>query len=450
MAKCSVGRALPGAGALILIQRHVADSTSTVNSSSMTRAFPARPGLALLCTPMSMAVRIALGVISWSVSNATASMEVCPRYVRRTACILWVAFLVTTVCAQDSSQDELRLVLSRSLATHRATDSIQYEGTTEISFVSVNGNRSQSRTEYTYRRLGDYVDYQSRTQHSPARIRDVRHRAVFNDNYIVTYQVDVQREQLPRSGIVWEKERARERDRFFGCVNHAGTPLDGYVGTGGKRIQEYLLESRDLRRIPAGAGEAAWIGVHGTTPYGTVDLWIDPGAGHTVKRLAMRKKASDYLCLDVRVSETPIDPALRRRGLSGWRADVDQVVVEKVQGVWIPVAGTLTYAEQYVDGGESVWTRKYRRTSIEPRPNLSPRDFVTDLPPGSRVRFMDDAQSGVRYAWDGKQVVVAPAEAPAEAQGRFTARRTILKPLAAITALVLVCFLGLWIYRRAG
>lgn len=83
---------------------------------------------------------------------------------------------------------------------------------------------------------------------------------------------------------------------------------------------------------------------------------------------------------------------------------LDNVRVEKIDGLWIPVGGRYTEEVTYAEGPPSVLIRTIERTDIKLNPDVSNISFEPQVPDGTTVRFVGE-RDGIPWEWRGGQIV---------------------------------------------
>lgn len=307
----------------------------------------------------------------------------------------------------SSADTDPRTLLEQCLETQSHTNTIEYDGITDTAWSSF-GQSRKNQARYRFQRDGDLLDVSySDLIFKRGERTLMKHRLTYNGDYKMGYQ-HAHTKDLPTSGLLWHKDRDYERLRLLCGANRFGSPMDGYIGTGGKRLADYLLKAEDLHIVASETpNDSSSIAVRGTTEYGLVTLWISPDQGHIVNRASVRKGASDLLLLHLRVSDIQNDPRVESDNVVEWDADLSEVVAKQIDDVWIAVSGILTLTEKHPDGTKSSRSFTCRREHINLNPKFSPDAFQTDLPIGTYVNYIDKAESGVRYEWDGSKPVVS-------------------------------------------
>lgn len=347
---------------------------------------------------------------------------------------------------QDSNASSPRWLLNQCLSTQSRTDYLEIDGITDITWTLPPAKNTQPegsyKIEYHLLRNDTLIDVQYT---STSKVFVHRYRTTFSDSHKIQYRLDPSTQELPKGGIVWQKDLDAERRSFLSCLFDFGTPLDGYLTGDGRRIAEYLLEASDLHIVHEASADGTCI--QGRTRIGLITMWLRPNEGYIPSRITIQKNADDFLCLTGRVSQQDIDPALRQGHLTEWAAELGKITAGKVNGVWVPSSGTLLVNQRYSNGGESKRTYVFKRSAITLASKRARRDFTTDLPRGTNVTFMDDASSGVKYKWDGNGVVKS-ARSPMAPDSRFGHSSNAARTIAVALGFIALAATGLWLFVR--
>jgi len=376
----------------------------------------------------------------------------CPQLVAH----IVLAFLVTSLnianslLAQEHSEREWRVMLNECLRTQAHTNSLETDGVTDLTWTGANGSVANKHIAYHYRRNNDQINIPHTVQGTRAGKQSTRkHCLTYNTDYKVAYDFEQSTYKAPRGALVWHKGLSAERDRLLGCNTHFATALDGYIAGDGNRLASYLLKAQSLHSAETEIIDGTpTVGIQGSTPYGVITLWLAPTKGCLPLRFSVRKAPKDIYCLTTAISQVRISPELHVNTMEAWSADLTQVQVDHCDGVWIPTSGVLTVVEQYNGGAKSTSTLRYARTGLQLHPSFDSTSFKSDLPIGTKVTFVDDKTSGVRYSWDGtKPVPIANAPlGPTD--------RSYLQTVSSYTgSIILICVALLcvacaWMYYR--
>lgn len=352
-----------------------------------------------------------------------------------------IAGFVAVCAAEAQDRADPRALLRRCLETQSSADSFEADGTTEVEYFGLDGGTRSSLIEYHFLRSGSLFDISQKTTKKQ---RTTESRIQFTDDYKIS--AHPKKDGAPAGGVVWSDERGNEIDRLLNCNRSFATPLDGYLSAGNrKRLVEFLLEAKDLNVTDS---DGSTIAVAGTTKYGAVTFWIDAARGYCVTRASVRKGSNDLLCMNGKVGEAQLDPRAGEK-LSGWTAELQDVELQRVQSVWIPISGTLIVTEEYPSGKKSKQKLHYKRTGIRFHDDADkPTELAPALAKDARVTNMDDRKSGVAYIWDGDKVAPAPVQPPERARGIWPGAESEWRTWLILLNLLAVIILGIWLYLR--
>lgn len=163
--------------------------------------------------------------------------------------------------------------------------------------------------------------------------------------------------------------------------------LDGYLPCGSRRrINETMEGAADLRMEAAEEVNGALCEViAATTPYGRVQIWLDPNKSHVIRKARISKGADDIYVNGKPLSQTP---EYRGETWRGWSAEIDDVEVKQFGDIHIPVKGRLV-VEYELSGGRNRYELAYDRTSIELSPDFAHSNpFLIDLPDGTQLTYI--------------------------------------------------------------
>jgi hypothetical protein len=191
--------------------------------------------------------------------------------------------------------------------------------------------------------------------------------------------------------------------------------------------------------------------VAGSTEYGKIALWIPQGEGSIAlpRKTTITKESNDLMSAGRRVSEVDDAAATREARMTGFSEVLDQVAVARTGHGWVCVGGRLTQSFHLTVGGDNVGTYLIKRNETELQPAFEGTDaFVTDLPDGASVNYMDDPNSGVEYVWHGGKVEVAAVQFQGDTNGAWPRRFSTLRITIAIASVLGLFALAAWLYLR--
>jgi hypothetical protein len=397
----------------------------------------------------------AVNFAGWSMISP---LRKCHRIGRQNAVVfaaLFGATLVLCGCAAsaaDSSESIARSLLQHCLELQTKTDRISTRGVVEGKFVRGAGEPSFGQHPFWLRRDGNLLDISGPHEGRNGKFGE-QFRVVCNNDYQVVFSKPLKSIKRSLSGIVWHKELDEQRLRTIRNGAVYSLPLDGYLhGAGGKRAAELLLEAKDVRVVAEelidGVRCAA---VAGSTEYGKIALWIPQGEGSIAlpRKTTITKESNDLMSAGRRVSEVDDAAATREARMTGFSEVLDQVAVARTGHGWVCVGGRLTQSFHLTVGGDNVGTYLIKRNETELQPAFEGTDaFVTDLPDGASVNYMDDPNSGVEYVWHGGKVEVAAVQFQGDTNGAWPRRFSTLRITIAIASVLGLFALAAWLYLR--
>jgi hypothetical protein len=167
-------------------------------------------------------------------------------------------------------------------------------------------------------------------------------------------------------------------------------PLNGSIyGSNHKSIAELLNDSENLhlRQEMENIGGIPCYVLEATTKYGKVTAWVAPDRGYNALKWVMEKLSSS-----APETESWI-----------WIATLDSVDVQKIDDIFVPVAGHFTHKSRKSDGRVITSHFKYERSEIELHPDFKAIGaFVPDIPDGTKVHV--EEAPGIRYVWKGGKI----------------------------------------------
>lgn len=120
-------------------------------------------------------------------------------------------------------------------------------------------------------------------------------------------------------------------------------------------------------------------------------FWIDPAAGYHLRKVVIRYRL---------IEDTPRPPPgkIILGKVQHSEFIIDDVILEQVSGIWLPISGTYEQKWTYLDGRSRRSKRKVRRYNIVWNPDLEALSaFKMDLPEGARITNQDDESN--YYVW---------------------------------------------------
>jgi hypothetical protein len=217
--------------------------------------------------------------------------------------------------------------------------------------------------------------------------------------------------------------------------------LEGHMeGIGNATHQVYVMcDSNELRYVGSETlnGTRCHV-VEAKTPYGTFTVWLAPEKGYHALKSVWRKSAGDILRGNIRISDQDI---------GAWTVTVEATDVQKIDGVFLPVAGRFTWSSKLASGALNEEHVTIQRRDIVLHPSFQALGaFQIVLPDGTEVRLLDDSAHTGRWS-NGKftpDII------------KYVVRNLLGKPLPALEAIrmdwnpsaatgkrLLICFLDI-------
>ncbi|QDS91683.1 hypothetical protein FF011L_04150 [Roseimaritima multifibrata] len=307
-------------------------------------------------------------------------------------------------------------VLERCIDLQSKSHQIRYSAVVELrGGQSVESNRF--RSEVVFVRSGGLVSAESLT--SPVGSGEQQFslsRLALGRQYKVAYQLNGTKEEVrssePNGGVVWEVGLESERSRLFSHMFLYGAWLDGYLAAGDKSVAEAMLGSESLS-IASQSGADDTLQLTASTRFGDLSLWVDPLKGYVARKITVVKRPQDLIA-GSKLADLAVDPRMNSSGYESWRAEAFMEEFQQIEGVWVATKGTLEQTDFYTGGKQQSSHYTVVRSDIKLSPSMSDEDFRSDLPVGAAVNFVDEADSGISYAWDGDSPVKASLLSPAE------------------------------------
>jgi hypothetical protein len=197
----------------------------------------------------------------------------------------------------------------------------------------------------------------------------------------------------PLDGPPWaasiHKDPQNEVKDLYEAPILAGPLSGGIYASNHKSIAELLNDSENLhlRQEMENIGGIPCYVLEATTKYGKVTAWVAPDRGYNALKLVMEKLSSS-----APETESWI-----------WIATLDSVDVQKIDDIFVPVAGHFTHKSRKSDGRVITSHFKYERSEIELHPDFKAIGaFVPDIPDGTKVHVKE--APGIRYVWKGGKI----------------------------------------------
>jgi len=320
----------------------------------------------------------------------------------------------SAVLSSEQNESIARSLLQHCLELQAKADRLSTRGVTEEKFVRGAHESPGGHQPFWLRRDGNLLDISGSHTNRNGELVD-QFRLVCNNDCEVVFSKPLKSAKRSLSGIVWQKELDSERLSTIRNGAKYSFPLDGYLhGADGKRAAELLLAAKDVRIL----GEELVDGVRcasveGGTEYGKIALWIpqDEASIALPRKATITKGPNDLMFAGCRVSEVEGLEKSRKARMTGYSEVLDQVAVARTGKGPVCVGGRLTQTYHLTVGGDIVHTYLIKRNETELQPPFEGTDaFLTDLPDGSSVHYMDDPNSGVKYVWQGGKVEPAAVQ----------------------------------------
>ena len=321
--------------------------------------------------------------------------------------------------------------------------------------VEKDGER-RHQYEFVISRDGDMLDLSGSARdlnRKTPRVDKFRHTC--NGKARVSYRYLPAVRDGPTGGRVWKRDRNRERLDFANSA-HFGFALDGCLRmTDGKYAASLLLESQNLHVVEEErVGDVPCTVVEGTTPYGTIRLWIDESRGCSVLKAVLDQGPDHQVYFGQTLSEMDQAGQLVPDGYAAvvrHLGVLDNVTLSEVDGDYVTVGGRFTDTLRLSDDTEVTNVYICERTEVDYNPDLAGSDaFVSDLPSGSGVTFMDDPDSGVQYVWQDGDIVVGFVDFSPAAEGMPESGPWLARAVAGSLGILFLLGISLWVYFRSA
>jgi hypothetical protein len=377
-------------------------------------------------------------------------------------CLAFLCILCTQVVAADVGTLSAREALERFRSARDHQSDLQLSGTTQtlVRGTARRGKVGGEKIQFRVIRDGNRVRLQ--THESILGIDgnafpEPPSEQTYVDDGAHSVEVTSNDGAKPAYATVYRSGSPRATE-LLATVNFHG-PLEGYVdGNEGKRLDQVLIESADLRVLPEREiGGRRCVVIAGSTPYGSGEMWIDVTREFALAGFTFSKGPND-LYDGVPVSKLP----------HKWKSidtRLENVQLQRVAGRVVPMAGEYTALLELTNGNKSRLVSQFRRESITFKPTLGSDTFKIVLPDGTPIYNGDlkAGASGVEYEWRDGQVVVAhdpkvldgikeglaSPPVPKRAPSGSGSALWIATVAMASLGMILCAVLGVRLYRRA-
>ncbi len=373
---------------------------------------------------------------------------------RKSSVFLGIAFLFypaisATPPLAASESEEPAALLRNCLQAQSINNHISFRVRTEMLFDTGDAQPRQQRDERWFRRDQERLDVSGCYSFlDKSQDQSYKYRAVINKELSVAYSYHPNRSAGPTKGVASTAVR-EEFERYAGTLS-SSLMLDGYSRfSGGKSLPEAMLEAGTGRLMAdeSIAGTDCKV-VEARTKFGSATLWISPAKGYTILK-SLLKKGPDDVLEDGPLREQPRfhswdDDEFRKQ----WSLVADQVEVAQHGTAYVPVRGRAVETTELSSGTKRVVELSYIRSDV--RTDYEDSDaFTTDLPDGSEVTNLQDAQSGLVYQWRGGRVITSYHQPVGNASTEFEPRSNLTMVLWGLAAAAgLACGIALLFRAR--
>lgn len=255
---------------------------------------------------------------------------------------------------------------------------------------------------YDGRRLKLHSDLWDDSRADPSSKSDYYKTFLFDgkQNY---YHSQIQRGQAP-DGIRIDPKNGVMDDRNQALTFCQGYPLFGLFKGDNVLVDVILREAENvyLHKNMSPVGGVDCYVIIAETKHGTYKVWFDPEHGCNISRAVMRKKEDD-LFRDKPMSQTPFSRAYKNVVLTRLIFSITDVTFKQIDGVWVPMSGTMTSEVKLSNGDITRNQIIHQRTEVLIDPDHEALgSFVPDFPDGSTVKVKGDARD---YVWQGGKYV---------------------------------------------
>lgn len=186
-----------------------------------------------------------------------------------------------------------------------------------------------------------------------------------------------------------------EKNRILGST-WGGSFLWGDVFR--RNIIDVLKESdsANLHESMENIGGSKCYVIEGRTEIGHCKVWIDPSSGFNLRKIEVVQKAGD---LEFGTGKIIGNNIAERKVI------VDDVQIEKINGHFVPMAGSLVFTKLFNQGKPFKMDLRTKRLNIEFDPDFEAMGaFVMDgVPDGTYVVHRD--YPGISYIWAGGRAI---------------------------------------------
>jgi len=228
-----------------------------------------------------------------------------------------------------------------------------------------------------------------------------RVRTLYTEEQKMTYSGRLQK---PRAMTIDPRPHKREFPERIRSNSGNSIILDGYiVGDNRLWIMDIVEQSEKmvLREQPEiiDGYETFVLEIDGD--YGKHMIWIDPACGYCSRQLVVVKEPGD-LWDNVIVGEDVLpmrnypQSVLQRKELR-----VSSVKFQNIDGIYIPVSGTVIESYEFADGKEANKKSVFQREDVTTSPDFEAfrTEFFENTIDGTPLFFMDDVRRGIKYEW---------------------------------------------------
>ncbi|MHC4168280.1 MAG: TlpA family protein disulfide reductase, partial [Planctomycetota bacterium] len=208
---------------------------------------------------------------------------------------------------------------------------------------------------------------------------------------------------LRSKSVKMEKHNAYStRDKSISNITRQVELKDSFVdgifpGSAGKHYSSAMLEADHLvlrQKMEEVNGHQCYV-VESRGKHGHWTVWIDPEAGYNLRKATIHVGERDS-------SQEKLSPDAIVIPTKSFDFVAQNIEVKSIDGVWLPVAGTVEQRTVYGDDKVSRWQRVASRGNIIWNPDFDKMGaFEMDLPEGNRIRNHDVPDK--QFVWfDGK------------------------------------------------
>ena len=193
----------------------------------------------------------------------------------------------------------------------------------------------------------------------------------------------------------------------YAAQNNDSNVLYGYMPYDQKWLPDLLCASPlDIRRGESIAGSQGMVVLESHGPYGSLELWLDPGASYAPRRLRNKKQGADLIG-DQAIGSLPIpEPGqadeMPNKALRGLIFEVE-FIPSSMGG--IPMIAGYTRNDTLVyEGGERYQIRREVTLSeVSFDPAVWALERTLEIPEGTSITI--ENAPGIKAIWQGGQIV---------------------------------------------